>query len=231
MSPQSVLDSLVSIINNHSQLFAHWNHHSDSSPSSLIKAMTPWVIRSHPWPLQVNTMDSKSPKRWDLDCKKRKYWGVLTGENLLKPRVLVDFIPFGYDVDKLEIRFFELYEIVDVFVLYESSLTQRGISKPLFYDTIKNSTRFARFSDKVLHLIGTNEELATYKELTIRGIKSGNPRNSNKDMWALEHSMRTEIIRKFVESGPSPLKNKILSELSSVYATDSDADEIPSGEV
>ena len=48
-----------------------------------------------------------------------------------QPATIIDFVPFGYDVDLLEIRLLENYDAVDVFVIYETMFTQRGIRKPL----------------------------------------------------------------------------------------------------
>ena len=219
-----LLEPLLAVLNNQTSLFNHWDD-SESASASLMTAMIPWVIRDHPHPLQT-TVNPKPYIKENVDCHKRQYANVLTGTALPAPRIIVDFIPFGYDVDKLEIRFYELYDVVDAFVLYESPYTQKGNEKPLYYSLVKDTPRFSRFSEKVIHLIGTVEELRPFKARTISGMKS----NQMRDMWSLEYSMRTEMIRKFSEL-QSPLKTRLTANSSSAYATQSDADEIPTGDV
>ena len=107
--------------------------------------------------------------------------------------MIVDLVPFGYDVDLLEIRFFETYEQVDVFVIYESTITQSGWQKPLFFEEQKDR-RFSRFQDKIIHLTANATELEAFANQV-----SG--RNKSQwDSWALEKAMRTELIRRFKHS-------------------------------
>jgi hypothetical protein len=35
--------------------------------------------------------------------------------------MIVDFVPFGYDVDKLLLRLLETWDSVDVYVIYETA--------------------------------------------------------------------------------------------------------------
>ena len=225
-SSDVLFEPLVELLNNQQLIFEHWND-SDVAGSTLMTALIPWVTRSHPFPLSQTT-NPVPLTRLSVDCKKPQYSGVLTGAELQNgPRVIIDFVPFGYDVDKLEIRFYELYDVVDAFVVYESPLTQKGSEKPMIYSLIKDQPRFQKFSDKVIHLIATHEELAQFKKQTESGMKSS---KNMRDAWALEYSMRSEMIRKFNEY-QSPLKTKLLVDMKNVYATQSDADEIPSGMV
>ncbi len=54
-----------------------------------------------------------------------RYSGVLTGQLRAQRAPLVDFVPVGYDLDLLEVRLLELYEVVDLFVLYEAPFTHK----------------------------------------------------------------------------------------------------------
>jgi len=58
---------------------------------------------------------------------------------------------FFNELDLLEIRLNELSEVVDYFVLCESSTTHSGKSKPLYYAESKE--RFSAFNDRIVHLI------------------------------------------------------------------------------
>jgi hypothetical protein len=125
------LKSLLAILNSQQSLYKNWlkSNLSDNEAYSthyaeLLFALQPWLIGEPPeafllpeYPLLRET---------DLNCADSRYKSVFTGSRLSKPRVIVDFIPFGYDVDKLEIRLIENFDAVDAFVLFESELTQTG---------------------------------------------------------------------------------------------------------
>ncbi len=54
-----------------------------------------------------------------------RYSHVLSGLPRSDPAPLVDFVPVGYDLDLLEVRLLELYDIVNLFVLYEAPFTHK----------------------------------------------------------------------------------------------------------
>lgn len=64
---------------------------------------------------------------------------------------LYDTFSFFNELDILEWRFEELYPVVDHFVLVESTHTHKGDAKPLHY--ARNRQRFARWNDKVIHIV------------------------------------------------------------------------------
>jgi hypothetical protein len=84
-------------------------------------------------------------------CDDPKFASVLTGKRRSKPARIIDVSVFGFALDILEIRFFELYDAVDLFVVLESTMTHRGVRKPLFLEQAR--TRFLRFAPKLLRLI------------------------------------------------------------------------------
>lgn len=61
--------------------------------------------------------------------------------------MVIDTIPFFNELDILEIRLEELYDVVDRFVLQESTLTFSNQPKPLYFQ--ENRERFARFKSKL----------------------------------------------------------------------------------
>lgn len=63
---------------------------------------------------------------------------------------IYDCFPFFNELDIVEIRFKELYDVVDKFILCESYLTHSGKPKPLYF--AENKERFAPFADKIIHL-------------------------------------------------------------------------------
>ncbi len=67
---------------------------------------------------------------------------------------IFDCFPFFNELDVIEIRFRELYDVVDRFVLCESTLTHGGQPKPLYFQ--ENRERFAPFLDKITALVCGN---------------------------------------------------------------------------
>ena len=164
------LQDFVQVLNDQVGQFRNW-HHPDGSVSNyeaLITGLVPWIIANLPNRLQIKS--SPLSMLNVLDCGQQRYSAVLTGVTSKVARTLVDFIPFGYDIEKLEIRLYELYDVVDVFVIYESVMTQSGLSKPLIYNMVKNSTRFQKWSDKIIYLVGNNDELNSFWSDTMTGI-------------------------------------------------------------
>ena len=84
--------------------------------------LSPWVL-ADTFPHDNPALSAIKPST--LDCQNPKYNGVLTGIQLKKKKYIVDFIPFGYDLQKLEVRMTESFDVVDAFVIYESTRTQR----------------------------------------------------------------------------------------------------------
>lgn len=228
ISIDSILQPILTILNNQQKLFVNWHSwHATSSGSKLMKELIPWMTRGPPTELYA-FKKTVSFNHADVDCSNPNYRTVFTGKTLSNfSRIIVDFIPFGYDIEKLEVRFYELYDVVDAFVLYESPLTQSGIDKPLFFSLLYNTTRFIKWKDKIIYLKGEEKELATFKKQTLRGMRYPYRKSL---LWSLERSMRSEMIRKFAEIdiATNHLKHKIMNNIDNVYATQNDADEIPS---
>ena len=159
ISNYSIFDPILSpfthLLNQQQHIFRKWDDLDDSSTGQLIEGLMPWITRESNPSLQY----TKRPELLKLNCGDELYHGVLTGETLSTPRLIVDFIPFGYDIDKLEIRFYELYDVVDAFVIYEQPMTLKGIPKPLFFDIVRNQSRFINFTDKIIHIKGEYHEL------------------------------------------------------------------------
>jgi beta-1,4-mannosyl-glycoprotein beta-1,4-N-acetylglucosaminyltransferase len=62
---------------------------------------------------------------------------------------IYDCFNFFNELDILEIRLNELYDIVDYFVIVESSITHSGENKPFYFEENKN--RFSKFLDKIIN--------------------------------------------------------------------------------
>lgn len=68
-----------------------------------------------------------------------------------RSRKIFDCFIFYNELDLLEIRLNTLSELVDYFVLVESTVTFTGKPKPLFYEN--NKARFKDFHDRIIHVI------------------------------------------------------------------------------
>ena len=82
---------------------------------------------------------------------------------------LVEFIPFGYDLDILEIKLLEVYEVVDLILFFESGFTQRGVPKPLYFNESLPSGRWDRFLDKMYLFHKPDAELAELADRARKG--------------------------------------------------------------
>lgn len=100
------------------------------------------------------------------------------------PRVYDCFL-FFRELDLLEIRLAELYDVVDVFVLVESRYDFAGNEKPLHYKA--NRKRFSAFADKVRH-IEVHDEPA---EAELR--------------WARQRHQRAAILTGLADAAPDDL--------------------------
>jgi hypothetical protein len=63
---------------------------------------------------------------------------------------IYDCFTYFNEVDLLELRFEELYDHVDYFVLVEGNRTFQNNPKPFYFE--ENEARFAKYSDKIIHV-------------------------------------------------------------------------------
>jgi len=112
-----------------------------------------------------------------LDMKKLIFLVFFSLMSLLfsneKKIKVYDCFLFLNELDILDIRLNELYDVVDYFVIVENPSTHSGNPKPLYFK--ENKQRFSKFLDKVIHVIGQKIEFA-------------------KDTWVRENSQRNDIL-------------------------------------
>ena len=82
-------------------------------------------------PIEVH--ERPVPLNKTLNCA-NNYGSILTGEERKEyiPKVY-DLFPFNSELDLLEMRLYELDDVVDKFVIIEETHSHRGSPKPLFY--------------------------------------------------------------------------------------------------
>jgi len=106
-----------------------------------------------------------------------------------KRPTVYDTFTFFNELELLEIRLNTLEKVVDKFVLVESSVTFTGKSKPLYFDEAKNEERFARFSDKIIHV---------KCELNFDDPQGDDEQSQKKryqNGWSREHAQRNCILQ------------------------------------
>jgi hypothetical protein len=164
------LKKLVHILNNNSKLFQNWDG-TEKNYVDFIHVLEPYILMPPAFPKNPTLpfIIPISNKEDNIDCMNPKYSGVLTGKKLNKSKFIIDFVPFGYDIDKLELRLYEYYDLVDVIVIYESPRTLSGLSKPLYYQEIKDDARFKPFKEKIIYLSASAEELKEDEKSTRAG--------------------------------------------------------------
>ena len=99
--------------------------------------MPPFIVTKRPVPLS-NTLNCQSEIH-------SKYFNQRKPNN--ESSYLIDIIMFGYELKLLEIRLYELYDVVDEFIIFESNITFKKFPKKLYF--YENMKRFHRFIDKI----------------------------------------------------------------------------------
>lgn len=135
------LYDLIGLLNSASNTFSDWGNIAITNENIMkfFNIFDPWLLipiifkednnNNDNNNNMMNNFDNKNIDHNndnDLNCKNTRYSNVFTGSLLKKPRILIDFIPFGYDIDKLFIRFNESYNIIDIYVIYECPYTLIG---------------------------------------------------------------------------------------------------------
>ena len=107
---------------------------------------------------------------------------INTNTNINKPIKIVDCFIFYNELDLLTYRLNILNDIVDYFIIVESTHTFIGKEKPLIFN--ENKHLFEKFNDKIIHII---VEDFPYKYPNINISKS--------EQWVNEHFQRDQIKR------------------------------------
>ncbi|MBW3020353.1 glycosyl transferase GT17 family protein [Candidatus Woesearchaeota archaeon] len=100
-------------------------------------------------------------------------WDLKHKNKLEKPKIYDCFLFFN-ELELLKLRFQELYDHVDYFVIGEATKTHSGKDKELYF--LKNKQKFKKWQDKIIHVI----------------IKD-TPKIKNNDRWELEGYQKNQI--------------------------------------
>lgn len=104
--------------------------------------------------------------------------------------MIYDCFIFNNELDLLSLRLNELNQVVDKFVLVESTYTFTGKAKPLFYKN--NIEKYKKFRDKIIHIVISNSN----EEVNPDELKFFKPKPFQKEnmrIWSREISQRNAI--------------------------------------
>lgn len=109
----------------------------------------------------------------EIQCEKYKF-KTIDANVTYTSLPIYDFFLFHDELDLLEIRLYELYNYVTLFLIAESRQTLTGQDKPLYLK--ENWSKFAKYHDKIRRI-----EIQLVKNI--------------KNPWLNEHQMRNDGLR------------------------------------
>jgi hypothetical protein len=122
------LNYLIDIFNNNTNIFNAWdfNNITINQINIFINTIEKWITSTTPIITTTTTSTTIiNTNSIQLNCMNNRYSNVLTGIISKKPKIIIDFIPFGYDTTKLLIRLHETYDIIHCDLMYLEELSYR----------------------------------------------------------------------------------------------------------
>lgn len=156
-----------------------------SEVTKMLYLLADYIQRPPPAEIKVEKRPDPLPRPADINCSD----GYFKGKRNESAHI-VDVILFGYELDLLEIRLFELDEVVDQFVIWESGFSQRSDRKPLLF--ANNWKRFARFAKKIVHIVQDDADIPNMQRPPQERLKP-------TDNWNNEARMRFHAIEGWVK--------------------------------
>jgi hypothetical protein len=149
------------------------------------------------------TLKSIRPPVVDIDCGDPVYARVLTGYAATEEKYIIDIVPFGFDVEYLEIRLMEYFDFVDKFIIFEQSTSLKGVPKQYLIPKLLASDRFSRFKSKIEYLPDD--------------VPSEILDSIGSSVWAIEERFRTL---------PVEYLRKTMPNMTNAFVIQNDGDEI-----
>lgn len=105
--------------------------------------------------------------------------------------MIYDCFLFFNELDLLELRLNELDDLVDKFVILESTETFSKKKKKLYYE--ENKEKFSKFKDKIIHVVVDDSP------------KKSETKSESENRWAVEHFQRNCIERGLHDCNPEDI--------------------------
>lgn len=137
---------LLCSLKSHDAFLPLFNSNAESLSPAQTQAMIPPLARLMETPRAAFSKDVSPPALLEPNCRKRS-------------NKIIDVMYVGFEMDLVELRFLELYDVVDYFVVTESRYTHSGLAKPLLFARNMHE-RFARFLPKIYYVPETDVEEA-----------------------------------------------------------------------
>ena len=119
--------------------------------------------------------------------------------------LVVDCFLFYNEMDLLFYRLSLLYDIVDYFVIVESTKTHAGNKKPLYY--LENKDRYKNFEDKIIHIVEDDLMSDPTHDLS---------KGFHDEVWSNEHLHRNAIHKGIEQISLSDNDILIISDLDEI---------------
>ncbi|KAF9906204.1 hypothetical protein BX616_000787 [Lobosporangium transversale] len=158
MTINSVLPFTSEAVSNHGGLYSKipWSRRSLSYPIKLGLGLVVFIMMMLIVQERYQTsLSSSSKSHKDVSIPTPHTTQPISTTRF--PRVF-DIILLNSELELLDIRLNELYDVVDYFVIIESPITFSGITKPLHY--YENQERFKVFRKKIIHVVIPTSDFA-----------------------------------------------------------------------
>lgn len=195
---------------------------------SYLRLLIPYVT-CLPNPVQVQENPFKLSSKQEIQslCDNATPYFKGIRQDLNNLPILIDVFAIGYEIDLVEIRIMESYDLFDNFLIIESVFGQRLIRKPLLFD----ANYFKRYANldtdnKIIHFI---EDDTTHGNEYVKA-KYG---KQTGDSW-INEAIRNDAWPKFLKlikvNDENQLSKHFNRSLDDIIVFISDLDEIPTYE-
>ena len=163
--------------------------------SQYQRVLEPYLVEEAPAPILIKTR----PTPLNVTCTDPRFANVLTGRSRASPVKVIDMILFAYEVEILEMRLYELNDVVDVFVIAEAVSTQRFARKPLMFERYRD--RFQDFEHKIVYI--------ALDDTVVRKYRSSDDHVDGDD-WRWEDGPRQEMFKRYRDTFGFPDDHTLL---------------------
>lgn len=109
-------------------------------------------------------------------------------------RRVVDCFLIYNELDLLDFKLKYLYDVVDYFVIVESTLTHSGNPKPMFFSDALRNGRYDTFRDKIIHVV-VNDDIQLQQKPLISSLRKLIPKNRIVECIERGYHQRDAAIR------------------------------------